>query len=139
MKITLLHSRMCREREDGEEGRIGRLGLLEQKIPFVNNIGKQMSRQSLERGGRIKQIIPMSEIDITTLPISKLRTELKKLGLSGSGTKKEMIERYTTFKAQHADNTADAAIPNTPVEASAVETPQEATSAAPSSFFSLLK
>ena len=49
MKITLLHSRMCREREDGEEGRIGRLGLLEQKIPFVDHIGKQMSRQSLER------------------------------------------------------------------------------------------
>lgn len=105
----------------------------------MDNIGKQGRRRLLERETRIKQIIPMSEIDITTLPISKLRTELKKLGLSGSGTKKEMIERYTTFKAQHANSTADAAILNTSEEVSAVDTPQEATSAAPSSCFSLLK
>ena len=78
----------------------------------------------------------MSETDITTLPISKLRAELKKLGLSGSGTKKELIERYTTFKEQHADGTA---APSTTEEAPAVEAPQEATSAAPSSFLYLLK
>lgn len=39
----------------------------------------------------------MSEIDISTLPISKIRSALKDLGLSGSGTKKELIERYNEY------------------------------------------
>ncbi|KNB41484.1 hypothetical protein JH06_5126 [Blastocystis sp. subtype 4] len=39
----------------------------------------------------------MSEIDISTLPISKIRAALKDLGLSGSGTKKELIERYNEY------------------------------------------
>ena len=38
----------------------------------------------------------MSEIDISTLPISKIRAALKDLGLSGSGTKK-LIERYNEY------------------------------------------
>lgn len=39
----------------------------------------------------------MSEIDISTLPISKIRTALKDLGLSGSGTKRELVERYNEY------------------------------------------
>ena len=41
----------------------------------------------------------MSDIDISSLPISKIRTALKDLGLSGSGTKKELIERYNDYQA----------------------------------------
>lgn len=93
----------------------------------------------LEGRRSVKQIISMSETDITSLPISKIRTELKKLGLSGSGTKKELIERYTTFKEQHPDGSTAAAASSTTEEVPAVEAPQEATSAAPSSFFDLLK
>ena len=93
----------------------------------------------LEGRGSVKQIIPMSETDITSLPISKIRTELKKLGLSGSGTKKELIELYPTFKEQHPDGATAAAASGTAEEVPAVEAPQEATSAAPNSFFNLLK
>ena len=39
----------------------------------------------------------MSAIDISTLPISKIKSALKDLGLSGSGTKKELIERYNEY------------------------------------------
>lgn len=39
----------------------------------------------------------MSEIDISTLPISKIRNELKNIGLYASGTKKELIERYNAY------------------------------------------
>ena len=39
----------------------------------------------------------MSTIDISSLPISKIKSALKDLGLSGSGTKKELIERYNEY------------------------------------------
>ena len=39
----------------------------------------------------------MSAIDLSTLPISKIKSALKDLGLSGSGTKKELIERYNEY------------------------------------------
>ena len=66
--------------------------------------------------------LSMSDVDITTLPISKLRNELKKLGLSGSGTKNQLIERYNTYKQQQAENPAATAKEEDPV----VEAPQEA-------------
>ena len=47
----------------------------------------------------------MSQIDITTLPISKLRNELKGLGLSGSGTKKELIDRYNAYWEEKKNET----------------------------------
>ena len=45
----------------------------------------------------VRIVLFMSEIDISTLPISKSRSALKDLGLSGSGTKKELIERYNEY------------------------------------------
>ena len=45
----------------------------------------------------VRVVLFMSEIDISTLPISKIRSALKDLGLSGSGTKKELIERYNEY------------------------------------------
>lgn len=39
----------------------------------------------------------MSEVDISTFTISKIRNELKNLGLYTSGTKKELIERYQAY------------------------------------------
>lgn len=45
----------------------------------------------------VRIVLFMSEIDISTLPISKIRSALKDLGLSGSGTKKELIERYNEY------------------------------------------
>ena len=53
----------------------------------------------------------MSQIDISTLPISKLRNELKGLGLSGSGTKKELTDRYNAYWEEKKNETA-ASIPN---------------------------
>ena len=39
----------------------------------------------------------MSEADFSSLPISKMRSTLKSLGLSGAGTKVEMLERYREY------------------------------------------
>ena len=39
----------------------------------------------------------MSEADFSSLPISKMRSTLKALGLSGAGTKVEMLERYREY------------------------------------------
>lgn len=49
------------------------------------------------RGGVVIILFVMSAIDISTLPISKIKSALKDLGLSGSGTKKELIERYNEY------------------------------------------
>ena len=68
----------------------------------------------------------MSDVDITTLPISKLRNELKKLGLSGSGTKNQLIERYNIYKQQQAENPAATENQNAKEEDPVVEAPQEA-------------
>ena len=70
--------------------------------------------------------LSMSDVDITTLPISKLRSELKKLGLSGSGTKNQLIERYNTYKQQQAENPAATENQNAKEEDPIVEAPQEA-------------
>ena len=52
----------------------------------------------VEGRGRVVIILfVMSAIDISTLPISKIKSALKDLGLSGSGTKKELIERYNEY------------------------------------------
>ena len=52
----------------------------------------------MEGRGRVVIILfVMSAIDISTLPISKIKSALKDLGLSGSGTKKELIERYNEY------------------------------------------
>ena len=49
------------------------------------------------RGGVVIILFVMSAIDISTLPISKIKSALKDLGLSGSGKKKELIERYNEY------------------------------------------
>lgn len=49
------------------------------------------------RGEVVIILFVMSAIDISTLPISKIKSALKDLGLSGSGTKKELIERYNEY------------------------------------------
>ena len=49
------------------------------------------------RGGVVIILFVMSAIDISTLPISKIKSALKDLGLSGSGTKKELIKRYNEY------------------------------------------
>ena len=49
------------------------------------------------RGGVVIILFVMSAIDLSTLPISKIKSALKDLGLSGSGTKKELIERYNEY------------------------------------------
>lgn len=49
----------------------------------------------------------MSEIDISTLPISKIRNELKNLGLYASGTKKELIERYKAYWEEKKQSSAN--------------------------------
>lgn len=78
--------------------------------------------------------LSMSEVDITTLPISKLRNELKKLGLSGSGTKNQLIERYNTYKQQQAENPATNQNQSTKEEDPVVEAPQEAMPPVPGLF-----
>ena len=40
----------------------------------------------------------MSEVDFASLPISKMRSTLKSLGLSGTGTKASLIERYKAYQ-----------------------------------------
>ena len=40
----------------------------------------------------------MSEVDFSSLPISKMRSTLKSLGLSGAGTKSSLIERYQAYQ-----------------------------------------
>ena len=48
-------------------------------------------------GALVIILLVMSAIDISSLPISKIKSALKDLGLSGSGTKKELIERYNEY------------------------------------------
>ena len=40
----------------------------------------------------------MSEVDFSSLPISKMRSTLKSLGLSGAGTKASLVERYQAYQ-----------------------------------------
>ena len=40
----------------------------------------------------------MSEVDFSSLPISKMRSTLKSLGLSGAGTKTSLVERYQAYQ-----------------------------------------
>ena len=40
----------------------------------------------------------MSEVDFSSLPISKMRSTLKSLGLSGAGTKVSLVERYQAYQ-----------------------------------------
>ena len=40
----------------------------------------------------------MSEVDFSSLPISKMRSTLKSLGLSGAGTKASLVERYQVYQ-----------------------------------------
>ena len=56
-----------------------------------------MGRRSGRAWGVVIILFVMSAIDISTLPISKIKSALKDLGLSGSGTKKELIERYNEY------------------------------------------
>ena len=58
------------------------------------------------RGGVVIILFVMSAIDISTLPISKIKSALKDLGLSGSGTKKELIERYKEYMKNSEESVA---------------------------------
>lgn len=71
----------------------------------------------------------MSEIDISTLPIFKIRNELKNLGLYASGTKKELIERYNAYWQEKKNSNPTEAQPteesNTEVKEVAEFTPTD--------------
>lgn len=71
----------------------------------------------------------MSQVDISTLPISKLRNELKGLGLSGSGTKKELIDRYNAYWEEKKNETTSTTVDQPVSEETAVNKSELATSA----------
>ena len=45
----------------------------------------------------------MSEVPIEKMRIYELRNKLKEKGLSGSGTKSELIDRLTEYYSQHKE------------------------------------
>ena len=72
----------------------------------------------------------MSQIDISTLPISKLRNELKGLGLSGSGTKKELTDRYNAYWEEKKNETVSS-ISNQTIPATTVVNESELPTSVP--------
>ena len=52
----------------------------------------------------------MSEVPIDKMRIYELRNKLKENGLSGSGTKSELIARLTGFYSQHKQESQPAVV-----------------------------